>query len=437
MAIRLCLSVPIKPEYKRVNGRFQISGVASDDVKKALFLWNNFNLTHVRFPIDSKECIELMSRNETDLAPIYVAQEKHGLNWQVPVPVFARKFYIVSGYSVKRLLQEREIRKTTAVTNFSTFDPLSYIITCLLFASLIFILIANYRMRFRWKRKRSLCGNFLALLMRKYGKMNEKAPFVQWLISLLAFWAMVHFSILYKTEQVITYKPEVIDSYEKLLSIPHAMPIFFDGFYADSREFRLAQPDSPRGQIWQRLVSSGKDYKKFVVKGVNQSALFQFTGKKGMLFNLTYSLIGSTQASHMVARIFCGVSDEGNLWQTVLNADPSEQEDLVGWTVRNSIEPFSRVKRFIRQLVESGMLIEFFKNINYDIMFDFSKFLVSRDHFYKQKHICLGLEKAYSDTNDAWNDLGFDYYLSFFKVLFSLFGSSAFTLFLECLAHLI
>lgn len=435
MGVRLCFASPLLPRYKRLsNGMFKFSGLGNEGVDGGMKFFYPLNLTQVIFTTDPIECIHSIDKNLSDLGAAYLSQhETLNTHSQVPVPIISRKMFIVSGH----LVGQSQSQQITAMTNFSIFDPLSYIICCLLFASLILILLINYCMLLRLKRKKRRFLIFLYLIVRKYNKMSKKMPSVRLMITLLSFMMMLHFEILYKTEQVVREKPEVIDSYKKLLSKPDVLPVFFDGLFPDSDEFKFAPVDSLRGKIWQRLVSKVPNYSQFVIKGIHfqDSSLERHLNLAKEIIQQKFAVISSYQTSLMVAGAVCSCS-EFDFWKTVVNADQSENEELAGWAVRGSFEYFNKVRTYLRHVAESATLIHFLDSLDTGIGYNF--IIATSDHISKQKKLCLGHEKAYSDTNDDLVDhsLSINYYLSFGELVTSLFVLSTVIWFIERLFQL-
>lgn len=430
MGVRLCFASPLLPDHKRLaSGMYQFSGLAAEDVDRAMHFFYPLNVTQAVFVGDSIKCIDSIVNNSSDFAVIYVSISDEVSKVEVPVPIFTRKMFIVSGYNVTDLEQTTRSLRTTAMSNFEIFDPLSYIITLLLFVTLISILVTNYLINFKVNRNEPRWRVICSLIWSKFKKMSRKMRSVRLMIALLAFLVMIHFEILYKTEQVVGEKPVVIDSYQKLLSLPDAFPIFFDGIFPDSSEFKFAPADSIKGKIWQRLLDVKKNQSELAKKDSSQALYLQMVPIASQVIRMKAAVIDSYQTSSVVSGVICSSSDEHELWQTVLNSDPSENENLVGWPIRDSFESFTRLKVHFRHLAESGIVIHYYQNVNSEFTYEVLRMPV--EHVNKQKRLCRGYEKGYSDTNDRLSPLALNYYSSFIKFILSLSVMSSMALYLE------
>ena len=220
------------------------------------------------------------------------------------------------------------------------------------------------------------------------------------MISLLTFLLILHFIMLYKTEQVVGEKPEIIDSYEKLLNHPDTMPYFFDGLYSDSDEFKFAPPESQKGKIWKRLISkAGKNYTYYTNGRFDSVNIFNVPKAANEIVQLKAVLIsGSYQTSFLCSTFACTLSGEDELWKTVVNADPSEGEDLSGWAVRDSFELFGTVKSYLRRISESGTMVEYL--VKQSVEFGYYLMGASHSHTIQQRKICRGYVRTFSETND-------------------------------------
>lgn len=437
--VRLCFSSPLLPEYKRLkSGIFKFSGLGAEDMTEGMNFHYHLNLTKVLFTTDSLKCIKALANNETDFAPIYAPQHRELKNYQVPVPIIPRKLFIVSGYNVSdfKIREKTRNLRTTVMTNFAIFDSFSYLITCLLLLVLLCLLIVNYCMRVKLKRRNKLTFRLvLFLIWRKYKKMNSKMRSVPFMVAVLSFVLMTHFTVLYKSEQVVGYKPEVIDSYEKLLQMPDSLPVFFDGLFPDSKEFKLAPVGSARWKVWQKLQAKVKnESEKFIVKGVDQSGYDKVMPLFTALIELQVVIISSYETAFMVSGTICSSSDENYLWKTVLTADSSENEELAGWCIRDSFQGSQPIISYMRHLAESGALLHYFKSIKSDIGYLLRG--SSSKHKAEQSHLCRGYEKGYSETNGDVYSLRIGYYLSFVKMTLFLYSLSGAILALESLPRL-
>lgn len=421
--IRMCVPLPLQTETKmRPDGSHYVDGTMSEVGNELINLLERMSRNQTfHVTTSTEECLERVKNNQSDIATSFVQENMSG--YRVPVPMFLNKVEFLTGYN----LMGKSFKPMDYGTVFDNATLLQMpVYLCTLLFLLLFFLVICLRiltLKHQRSRKKPKNGYFIKRVVRETSLVfytKSESQLINLLFSILCFYLITCFMILYKTSRIIVEQPYVVTSYEQLIEDKTALPSFFDSMAQVSQKFESAPVETLKGKIWQKLITSGENWKSHVHVSLDYDSLIQIVLDGFRDGDTNHSvLFASSRTMNLVKSMFCGSSPQNELWRLEVFSDQSEDEELFGWPI--SPEFLAKHGRFFvlhkRRLFESTVILKFYKWAMDTSSYAYEIAQTDKKHINQQNLACS--DDFSLETDIQVKAIGLEYFASFFG--FSLF----------------
>lgn len=420
------------------SGKFYAQGFGSDQVNEAIQItYQTFiNISSVFLTTQNAECINRVQKNVSDYASTVVSYASSNDMYRIPVPLFTHKTAIFTGYNAS----DASIFLRESVTALSNFQELFrrsiFIISLLMLSTLLcFVTMKSalvFSLVFSDTRLGRSAGRALKRKMQLkftwksvHDTLSMKSRHFRWiafLVSILLFFLITAFTLLFQTSQVINDTPRPIDSYKALLAHASAVPAFFNSMARVSSDFEDAKEGSIRAAVWSRLINSNVSLVSHVYDGFALDVNFPNLLKNliGEMSAKRYVIIVSTMTLGLLKSFFCSLSPENELWRLLEFYDACEGETLMGYPVTVAYDHI--VSKRLRYAFDTHVAQMFYKRL-YDIReVGHSLRPTSRKHQHEQDLLCEA--DFHHDNSVIVSSLAYDFYNIFNRILLSIIGAA-------------
>lgn len=400
------------------------------EVYNSMLKINTFNYT-----MYGQECLESIARNSSDLSTYMESIATESDYMVAPVPTMVIRIAMITGYNVSEYRENLgDDEFPTALSNFLNFDW--YIYSSLIFIFLLqMVLVVIWRVsQSHFKKKLSL-RKVSAVFRRYIINRTSRFKIISLVNSLTVFFMGTIFVISYKTQSIIMKSPNILNSFEEVLTDPVALPLFYDLFVGVSQEFKNAVPGSLRSKLWDKanrmshpdrfvLKRAGQLTNPYEIKRMNVQRYSNIVNLKSALF--TTDLLAPLNKNYG-----CAFSRSFERWKLVKISAADEEETLTGIVIRKDYPFLKEVTGRIRRVVEADLLNRFFTVASQTAM-SMAYFLqsyTSRERI-EQEHLCKD-NSIYIETAKDIPNLKFSFYFSFAKCIVYCLCFAFFSLLLE------
>lgn len=362
---RYCFATPVSLHVKDQNGVFSFSGLAGARVTQGFEvirqLIEPYNLSHVHAATEPGECFERMEKNLSDISNMLVPLDRLPPYLRVAQVMFAGKVQFLTGYRTK-VNADIGRESATVFSNFHQMNLYVYLwalcslISFFLFISLRVLLFTRLSASISRRHVHPKGQTVLRVIVRQIDKMlnhsHDRLRLITLLYSLLCFFIVTVFMILYKTTHVIVERQKFPTSYQESLDHETSVPFFYDQWANISDSFREAPADSLKGKMWAKLLASGKQKDHSISQKTQLGfGLMEFLRKLKIEFWETKMIVLSLSLMMpMIKSVACGLGPDDELWFPQVHSDRSESEQLYA---RTMINDFSHAKFYINRLQRS------------------------------------------------------------------------------------
>lgn len=421
---RICLTAPTKVELTQdANGRYRAIGPGGGELAQ-LFIGMTekliANQTVTYHCSDNEElCMQELKSNESDISSILRFLDENAQNYTIPTVMADSRIEFTTGYTIASLFLKHS-RESTALSNFTLLDAYVQVInvilsvlmaTCVVARCIIFwrqnVILASKRgITLKSEMKREVSHLFFL-------HSSSNSRWVSFLFSLLIFYLINSFKISYKTSHVVMDKPFIVSSYTHLLQDDKSLPVFWNFLYSKSKLFENSPPSSLRGQIWAKLMKSGKDLRDHIHDTFDVNEFDFFDRVFEWISRSHYIFIGSTEDIQIWKGLICAMSPPGQLRRLFVFSDPSENARLAGLPVSKFYSEQDIVKKAFTRITELGVFRLMFLEAKILMMrMMLQLFLAGAKHRYEQTLACDDDFKFKEDTTVT--AITVNYFVSFF-----------------------
>ena len=395
--MRVCMVTPVSITLRRSrSGEYYGQGVGARQITEAIqFIFQAFvNISGLVLTTENDECMNRLVSNQSDFTTTVVPFYHSNDIYKISVPMFTHRTTIFSGYNATDA--SLFVKETvTAMSNFvKLFHRSIYLVSVALMLSLmLYVMIKARVMQSLLRSSRSGPSKhklryMLKSVLETLRMRSRNFRWIVFLLSILSFFLITTFTILFQTSQVIHDLPHPIDSYKALLSYPSAVPGFYNSMAKVSDAFKSAKKGTIQHEVWNRLIELSKPIESHIYNGFDIDPKFVDAIKthvREMSAN-RHVIILSTMTLGLLKSFFCSLSPEEELWRLLEFHDPSEGQILMGYPMR--VEYDAPLSRKLRRIFDTHVAEIFYKR-TYDIRdVGYSLLSTSRKHQSEQDRIC-------------------------------------------------
>lgn len=422
--LRICLpsGFPILFTHKN-NNTVTIESPNFSQIENVL---HYMDLTNSINFITEKEihlCLEHLNKNNTDFTLGLLDMSSSG-NFFVPVPWHTNQIYMITGYdqnSYYKSIKDQKYPKFGLLQNFIHFDPIIYYFVAL-FLSFIFILMCfksylfiNIRMKYSnqiWSRKK-IFNQFIYTFKRKYRRKGTRSRLLYFIFSAAFFLLSTPFFLLFKTNLVVTEKPEIISSYDDL--IERQAKIYYANQIVNITDFFI--PNNDKSIDNSRLIKILNYYLK---NRVFYDFMSPWTQTTAEIVSKKFVFMGPYYVVQALISIFCSHSQE-KPFRLLMTSDSTSRNFISGSAVRKNLNDIYLYSRLRTAMETDQMTIYPTKRPLFHAYNPENKFFKSNHLSVKQ--ICMNPQLDVVDHEDI-NSTGISFFAPFWfiELLFILFA---------------
>ena len=435
---RTCLSTLIPMDIKsHEDGSYEVIGPGGEQYLEFLKIFEQlFNVKNssIYSTISIEECLERLNDNQSDFTSAMFPHSESSDNYMVHAPFLPSKISFISGYDMNR---KQMIPKDCADVfyNLTLLEPSIYFCSFLLIFSLASIISVKTFMHIRMRRrnissrrKKPYEISFIikcTLRQMRMALYGRKHRWTGLLLSILLFYLITSFMLIYKTSQIIMDEPFMVKSYQDLLMDKTALPLFYDPVIKVSTRFKNAPKDTLKGKIWSKLIDAfpKKDpiiEKEFMIRGnIPVEDAVKYVRRTFKKMHEDHSIIiGSSATINVLKTFYCGTSPENELWRILTFSDESEHEILMGFALSNFYPHQKFYTQRMRRQFEQYIISHFFI-VSQNMIETSQRLSYITSQARKQELAC---SDSYSVEKEIHVEaITLDYFLTFFLFLIILF----------------
>lgn len=421
---------------RRRDGSYRVTGPSYDfyseyiEILGRMFSKNN----SIYLTMSSDECLDRLNSNQSDFTTAMFPYFGNSIDLRIPVPFYASKISFITGFDLTRKpVRPREC--ASVISNLTLIEPHAYFFAALLFLSLVLVILLQTWMFVSYKRRRTNGYKMFHLklilgeIMPVFFGTSKRFRYICLLSTILTFYLVNGFKILYKTSQIIIEEPFVVRNYQDILADETSQAYFYNPMAKVSDQFENAPKDTLRGKIWAKMLAHTRgNANSHLISGIgtaNQPLKWTRLRFEEM-HHKHYVMIASTVTISLIETIFCLVSADDQLFRVLTFQDPSEPEDLLGWVFAHSFADEKYVTRGSRKGTESYIVIHLLtKSAVGNEVKQFIRQLVdpSPAHYNLQELVCRNSNFGQNDIHV--NGIGLKYFQSFLHCILVILFLSA------------
>lgn len=425
--MRVCMVTPIPMTLKRTQtGKYYGDGIGDRQITEAIaFLYEAFaNFTSIVFSTENDVCMNRLVDNKSDMTTTVVPFYQSNDIYTIPVPMFEHRMTIFSGYNASDpslFVQET----VTAMSNFvKLFHRSIYLVSMALMFSLMSYVVLKARVMYCLLRSRkSVRSNHklryvIRSVLETLRMRSRNFRWIVFLLSIMCFFLITTFTILFQTSQVIQDSPHPIDSYKKLLSIPSAVPGFYNSMAKVSDTFKSAPRGTIQYDVWTRLLELGNRSESYIYNGfeVNPNFIKSIRNHIREMSANRHVIIVSTMTLGLLKSFFCSLSPEDELWRLIEFYDPSEGQILMGYPLRSE---FTHILSGKLRIMFDTHIAQIFYKRTFDIRdVGYSLQSTSRKHQSEQDRLCS--QSFRHDQHIIVSSVDYNFYDLFIRILLGI-----------------
>ena len=339
-------------DMKYQNGKLLANELAREShYVYARILLHVANSTEISFVNILADCIELFSKNLTDMSMgnfLYHVDESQ--SYYVPCANSAASLYMISGYEFNNFLENRRTKVTQklgVLSNFANFSVSVYS-AILLYLMVIMILVtlkAWILMRSPHKMTK-LIRRSTKLFRHILQRTNRHNRIIALVFHCGLFLLATPFLLLFKTNQVVAPSEPFIRTYEDVITekpfIYYSNILFDETALLKPSKYHVNSKDI-ESQIWTYFMSHSKQFNFNDLNLVGSTAKNISRGRTIFL--------GALDVVNPIMQTFCSFSQSPDLYRMSLFRDPNQRESLTGFALRRGVQDKKLIKR-IRNLME-------------------------------------------------------------------------------------
>ena len=408
--LRLCYNNPSVKLLKRSDGTYSVSGVYPQDVENVqhmIQLTGSYNITFAKSLIG---CYESLKNNQSDFSYGQFLLYDPTDTYYIPVQTFSASPYFISGYEVKSYIESKQ-SSAQATSEYGLMENiLNYDLSvhCLILVILI-ILAAIYSLKGKVRKWALKCRRI---------KRRPKSRFIKFIFMVNFFFTSTPFLLMFKTSQVVTEKPKVLETYQMIMDANAS--IRTSGLYTN-----VTMTLEPNGEMSNKENDLNyKMYNYFIHHQYRGTSPGKNKNYYGSLYEIARSIINNTMVYldtyHTVRTmrlVFCTLSKEDEYYRTFIFQDVHAKAILAGQAFRCGFKNKHLEKR-LRNIFEAGSTTVWSKMHPPPIGFKF-RGNSTGEHRKAQLEYCMDEElKAYQRQETFASELNF--FASFFILILSL-----------------
>ena len=366
-SLRVCYSViPAILDFNQLPEDMMLSPEENYWISLFTSIHSVFNVTYMVGHLNEDDgtqndaCLLSLQRNETDLIFMDYSSPIAMDNVDQGPTIMDTTIEMLSIYN------QTSHAESGVMESFESFsiDCIASIFVLLfgLLSLLLFALKLNEQKTHRgiqlWIRKRSYLGLLSRVILGNavndhscyHLPTSNNIRIVILVMTVFSALISFYYQSMIKTEMVIVKDPEVIKSYKDLVESKDHSPIFID--YMDSyKDFKSANPDSIKGQVWEKSVRNGLDKSFFKA---NMEELFVMFEKllTTKYVNIEFDWLIKCFKYPLFSRMMELISDRkkhsSNNQRGLISRDPQQNSQIRTLVINEQLSQEKREKLYVR-----------------------------------------------------------------------------------------
>lgn len=404
---------------KRAN-KLLIAGLYPQHVENVHYLIKLTSSSNITFSRNLAGCQESLRVNQSDFSWGHFSYFDPTNTYHVPVQTYSSSAYFVSGYEVKSYVKsqtDKSLSKYGLMENIYNYDIDVQCLVLVLVLLLLTVILVQNTLRVSYLRHR-FKGVTIRYLSRRRLKKLKPSKLTKFIYLVSFFFLSTPFLLMFKTNQVVTEKPFVLENYQMIMDA--RARIRTSGLNAN-----ITLSLEPSGESVKTQDIIYKFYNYYIhhqYKGVAPSRKQVYYDN---LFEIAESIINNTMVYldtyhtvHNMRLVFCSMSNESQLYRTFIFRDESSREILAGKAFRLGYVNHKLTKR-LRSTFELGTTTVWTRMHPLPLGFRFRGEKISSKHRKAQLEHCLDEELKPYERHKTFAS-GFSFFGYFFAFLLVL-----------------
>lgn len=322
---------------------------------------------------DYEPCYRQLITNTTDINTELYMLSDDTTHFTVPVPSVPQTVSILAGYDLRNI-SKHDV--ASALLSYQLLDTTVYLTSAMFLLIFLLMVIAVsllqhyrelYTVESNGMEDATICSKKTRITRRGHKVILIKQQLtslvrgsysdcksISFLFSVLTFYLIIYFSSVYSTSNIVLNKPDLCDSYQKLVEHPKATAFINDFMMKISPSFEFASATSLKGKIWSKRMPPNRARSL-------ESVVKQFQEIYRLMRDYNSVVIVSSTFNHLTRSLMCSMSREEksspleSLRYITRFVDPSEPEQLYGFPLSIYFKNIKLVTSRLRLMEQSAL----------------------------------------------------------------------------------
>lgn len=425
--LRLCYNNLSVKLIKKADGTFSISGLYPQDTENVRYMMQLTASHNFTFTKNLIGCYESLKKNKSDFSYGQFLYFDSTNTYHVPVQIYTARPYFISGYEVNSYVESQRNKSDCnygLMNNIYNYQVDVHCLVLLLLICLLSLLMLQKSVKTHLVKSKSTF--YRRVRTTKCPRVSRLGKFLH---HLAFFFVSTPFLLMFKTNQVVTERPFVLETYQMIMNA--GARIRTSGMYTN-----VSMTLEPNSDNNERKDLIYKMYHYFIhhqyrgaPPGKNRSYFDSLFEIAESIINKTMVYLDTYWTVKTMRLVFCSISRDSQLYRAFIFKDVHSREFLAGNAFRLGFEDKKLVKR-LRNTFEAASTIVWSRMHPLPLGFKFRGKSISNKHRKSQLELCLDEELKPYERHETFAS-GVSFFGSFFALLLAIDTCSFLLLLLE------